>query len=311
MKSVNSRPYVSIVIPNYNARNELRSCLSSLRRLKYDDREIIVVDSGSEDGSAEMVSEEFPEVKVIRTEKMGLGEANNLGIKKATGELIVFDLNSDDVVDENWLSHLVKSFENSPDIGVACGKRFLKGQDGILDSAGARVHLITGTVPAIGRGKLDSPKFDVLKDVDYVPVPMVKREVFEKIGLCDTEYYLYYEETDFCLRAKKAGYRILYVPSAVLWHKRSATIGNSNPRKHYYERRNRIRFIVKNFPSSILIVPFTFHTIFMTLAYGVYYCLKNNGAYLRAEKDAVLWNLTNLRKTVSLRHSTTKRGFPD
>lgn len=309
MKSTSLRPYVSIVIPNYNARDELRSCLNSLRRLNYDDREIIVVDSCSEDGSAEMVSEEFPEVKLIRTGKMGLGEANNLGIKKAKGELIVFDLNSDDVVDENWLSHLVRSFENSPNVGIACGKRFLKGQDGILDSAGARVHLIAGTVPAIGRGKLDSPKFNVLKDVDYVPVPMVRREVFDKIGLCDTEYYLYYEETDFCLRAKKAGYRILYVPSAVLWHKRSATIGNSNPRRHYYERRNRIRFIIKNFPSTILIIPFTFHFVFMTLAYAVYYCLRANAEYLRAEKNAIAWNLVNMRKTVSLRQPTA-RGVP-
>jgi len=309
MRSVNPAPYVSIIIPNYNAKNDLRCCLNSLRRLKYDDREIIVVDSGSEDGSADMISEEFPEVKLMKTGKIGIGEANNVGIKEARGDLIVFDLNSDDVVDENWLSHLVKSFQGSPDIGIACGKRLLGGQDGILDSAGARVHLLTGTVPAIGRGKPDSPKYNTVKDVDYVPVPIVKREVFDKIGLCDPEYYLYYEETDFCLRAKKAGYRVLYVPSAVFWHRRSATIGRHSPRKHYYERRNRIRFILKNFSFPTLVIPLVFHVVFMGFLYGVYHSLRADFSYLQAEKRALLWNFGNLRKTLKMRYSLNENSL--
>lgn len=300
---MNRRPLVSIVIPNYNGKNDLRNCLKSLRKLKYHEKEVIVVDSGSTDGSAQMVCEEFPKVRLIKTGKMGIGEANNVGIEAAKGDIIVFDLNSDDVVDEDWLTHLIKSIEVSPHIGIVCGKRLLKGYDRILDSAGASIHFFIGTVPAIGRGKRDSAHYNVMREVDYVAVPMVKREVFEKIGLCDPEYYLYYEETDFCIRAKKAGYKILYVPSAVFWHRRSTSIGKQNPRKHYYERRNRIRFILKNFPSPILILPAMFHVSLMTLLYTLYYFFKADFRYLQSEKNAIFWNYKNLRKTIQARYS--------
>lgn len=297
------KPLVSIVIPNYNAGNDLGECLKSLRGLKYKEKEIIVVDSGSTDGSAQMVSEKFPEVRLIETEMMGIGEANNVGIRAAKGELIIFDLNSDDLVDENWLGELVESVEISPDIGIACGKRLLRNQNGILDSAGASIHCLTGTVPAIGRGRKDSPKYNIMKEVDYVPVPMVKREVFEKIGLCDPEYYLYYEEPDFCVRARKAGYKILYVPSALFWHRRSSTVGKQNPRKHYYERRNRIRFIIKNFPLPHFILPLLLHAVFAALLYSIYYSLKADLRYLQSEKNALFWNWANMRKTIKARYS--------
>lgn len=296
-------PLVSVVIPNYNAKRDLRDCLESLRRLSYDEKEVIVVDSGSTDGSAQMVAEEFPEVLLIKGGKMGIGEADNVGIRAAKGALIAFDLNSDDVVDQDWLTELVRFSQTSPEVGIVCGKRLIGGYDGILDSAGGRVHFLTGRVPAIGRWQKDSKRYNIVKEVDYVGVPMVKREVFEKIGLCDPEYYLYYEDSDFCLRAKKAGYKILYVPSAVFVHRLSSTIGKNNPRRHFYERRNRIRFIIKNFPQSILIIPLLFHLVFMTMLYSFLYSIKADPRYIHAEKEAVVWNLTNLRKTVQLRYS--------
>jgi len=303
------QPLVSIVIPNYNARDDLRNCLTSLRRLKYNNKEVIVVDSGSIDESAQMVADEFPEVLIIKTEKMGIGEANNIGIRAAKGDPIVFDLNSDDVVDENWLTELVKSSEASPNVGIVCGKRMVGKQDGILDSTGGKIRFLTGTVPAIGRGRKDSDRFNVMREVDYVGVPMVKREVFEKIGLCDPEYYLYYEDSDFCLRAKNAGYKVLYVPSAVFTHRMSSTVGRQSPRKHFYERRNRIRFMIKNFPSHILILPLLFHMIFMTLLYSSLYSIKANPSYFYAEKEAVLWNCRNLKRTIQLRYSTPASGL--
>ncbi len=303
MRKENALPYVSIIIPNYNARNDLRKCLQSVRNLNYHEKEVIVVDNDSSDDSAEMVSEEFPEVKLIKTERMGIGQANNIGIKNAKGDFIVFDLNSDDIVARDWLTQLVKSMSSRPGVGIVCGKRLLGKQNSIIDSAGAKIHFLTGTVPAIGRGKKDSQKYDAIREVDYVPVPMVRKEVFQKIGLCDTEYYLYYEETDFCLRAKKAGFEILYVPTAVFWHQRSATVGKSNPRKHYYERRNRIRFIMKNFPSSMLVIPFVFHAVFMSLFYSLYYSFRTNSQFLEAEKNAVFWNFRNAKSTVEKRYA--------
>jgi GT2 family glycosyltransferase len=307
--TMNRRPLVSIVIPNFNAKNDLRRCLTSLRNLKYDNKQVIVVDSGSIDGSAQMVADEFPEVMIIKTEKMGIGEANNIGIRAAKGDMVVFDLNSDDVVDKEWLTELVKSSEASPNIGIVCGKRLVGKLDCILDSAGGKIHFLTGRVPAIGRGRKDSEEFNVMREVDYVGVPMVKREVFEKIGLCDPEYYLYYEDSDFCLRARNAGYRVLYVPSAVFKHRMSSTVGKQNPRKHFYERRNRIRFMIKNFPSHMLILPLLFHMILMTLLYSSIYSIKANPRYIYAEKEAVLWNCRNLKRTIQLRYSTQTSGL--
>lgn len=312
---------VSIIISNYNGKEHLRECLLSLMRLKYSCYEVIVVDAASQDGSPEMVEREFPNVKLLRKGKIGIGEAINCGIMVAKGNLIVFDLNNDDVVDENWLGSLVEVIMSSPDIGIVCGKRFSYGKNRILDSAGGKINFFTGDTPVIGQNRVDSMEYDVQREVDYFGVILTKREVLENVGLCDPGYYIYHEDTDFCLRVKRAGYKVIYVPSAIFWHKGSSTVGKFSYSGYYYLSRSQIRFILKNFPvgfmfsalayqliiktaiDSLLSIPVIWKlTIRMVPRFRLYIQGKSNPRLIIAKKDAVFWNLKNMRETIQERY---------
>jgi GT2 family glycosyltransferase len=320
----NQYAMVSIIISNYNGEKHLFECLSSLRQLDYPLYEVIVVDAASSDNSITIIERDFPEVRLIKKEKIGIGEAINYGVSLAKGEFIVFDLNNDDVVDREWLTNLIKVLVSSPDIGVVCGKRFKYGSNNILDSAGGRTSFLTGTGDPIGHNDLDSPMYNVQKEVDWAPVIATKRAILEKIGLCDPIYYIYYEDTDFGFRIKRAGYKIIFVPSAVFWHKGSSTIGLGSPIGYYYFCRNRIRFILKNYPLFFMFLALFYNTILQTLLYLLVlvppigktvakftpFC--KNWAWrkeddlklIKVRKAAIIWNIKNLRNTIMARQQT-------
>jgi GT2 family glycosyltransferase len=311
-------PLVSIVISNYNGGSFLKECLTSLMRLRYPRYEVIVVDACSTDGSPEMVKKCFPKVTLIEKKKIGIGEAINIGIKKGKGEIIIFDFNTDEVASSSWLGRLVNVLNSSPDIGIVGGTRVLYGSSGIIDEAGAKIHFF-GHQSKIGKGKkvADYPKH--LREVDYVGCITVKREVIDKIGLLDEDYFIYGEDADFCLRAKKKGYKIIQVPQAVTYHRVSATIKKDSARQVYFLKRAQIRLALKLF---------SFPRIFMTLIWIGFLIiveaiiqfplfkrliLNTPYSYLIREKkldsfkaslDAVLWNLKNMRSTISVRLST-------
>jgi GT2 family glycosyltransferase len=121
----------SVIISNYNGEKYLHECLSSLMHLDYPQYEVIVVDAASTDNSIVIIERDFPQVRLIKKRKIGIGEALNYGISMALGEFIIFDLNNDDIVDKKWLTRLVKVLASSPDIGVVCGKRFKFGSNNI------------------------------------------------------------------------------------------------------------------------------------------------------------------------------------
>ncbi|MDH5266121.1 MAG: glycosyltransferase [Candidatus Bathyarchaeota archaeon] len=319
---------VSVIISNYNGRDLLKECLNSLTKLRYPNYEVIVVDCGSTDGSPAMVRREFSNVRLVEEKRIGIGEAINLGVQLARGEIIIFDLNNDDKVDELWMTNIVKTLVSSPEIGIVCGKRFRWGSNEILDGSAGRVNLLRGTTPLIGCLEHDSKQYGVRMEVDYVTVPAVKREVFEKVGLCDPAYYFYYEDTDFCFRAKKAGFRIIYEPSAIFWHRGSSTIGKWNYRKKYFYYRNHIRFIVKNFPCLLMFFHFSRYVVLgglmesfralLSLLHIDKFLLYNRRLYsivmggtladpwlsYKASVSAIFWNFKNLRSTVSARYKS-------
>jgi GT2 family glycosyltransferase len=316
-------PMASIIISNYNGEKYLHECLSSLKQLDYPLYEVIVVDAASSDNSVAIIERDFPEVCLIKKGRIGIGEALNYGISMAHGEFIVFDLNNDDVVDRNWLARLVKVLVDSPDIGVVCGKRFKYGSNNILDSAGGRVSYLTGNTPVIGGNRLDSALYNVQKEVDWVPVIAAKRAILTKVGLCDPSYYIYFEDSDFCLRVKRSGYKIVFVPSAVFWHKGSSTIGQKSRMGFFYYYRNQTRFILKNYPARFMILAFFYSLILQTLrdlptlvppigktmAKLGPFCKectedKNGLMLIKVRTTAVLWNIKNLKNTIETRYQT-------
>ena len=316
-------PMVSIVISNLNGEKHLPECLSSLMKLDYPLYEVIVVDAASSDNSIPIIENDFPLVRLIKKGKIGIGEALNCGISASKGEFIVFDLNNDDIVDKNWLARLIKVLAESSDIGVVCGKRFKYGSNKILDSAGGRISLLTGNTPIIGENKLDSATYNVQKEVDYFGVIATKRAILEKVGLCDPSYYIYFEDTDFCFRVKKLGYKIVFVPSAVFWHKGSSTVGQNSRMGCYYYYRNKTRFILKNFPVHFIVLSFFYSLSFQflkdlpvlvplvgkTMARFGPFCKnytsgKDDLMLIKVRIAAIIWNIKNLKNTIAARYQT-------
>jgi len=290
------RPLVSIIISNFNGKDLLRDCLNSLMKLSYPQFEVIVVDAGSSDGAPEIVERDFPSVNLIRARKIGIGEALNIGISQSKGSIVVFDLNNDDVVSPNWLDPLIDALMNSPEVGIVGGKRYLSNTK-ILDSAGSRI--ILGITLGRGHGRLDSGRYDERREVDYVSVIATKTEVIQKIGLLDESYYIYGEDPDFCLRARKAGYKVVYVPEAVFWHKHSATIGEQTPLRLYYLARSRIRLIRKHYPLFWKIPLLALHLSVIPAFYIVFYTYRCRGRFfefVKAQLDAFKWNWNQLKQ---------------
>lgn len=255
----------------------------------------------SSDGSQEMVKQFFPNVNLISLERrVGIGEALNIGISKAYGGYIVIDLNNDDIVSENWLNELMIVIQTSENIGIVGGKRYL-GNTNKIDSAGGKHTL--GLTLAIGHGKRNEKgKYNHIYEVDYMPVFLIKKEVLNKIGLLDTEYFIYGEDVDLCLRAKIAGYKILYVPKAEFRHMRSATVGESSPRRLYYIFRSRLRLMVKFLPLYKLLVFLPIHIFIFSTLYYIYYAMfldkdrRNCLEYFKALTYAFVYFFLNLKR---------------
>jgi GT2 family glycosyltransferase len=226
-------------------------------------------------------------------------------------------------VDRNWLARLVKVLVDSPDIGVVCGKRFKYGSNNILDSAGGSFSFLSGNGSIIGHNKLDSTMFNVQKEVDYAPVIATRRAILEKVGLLDPSYYIYFEDSDFGLRVKRSGYKIVFVPSAVFWHRGSSTVGQNSRKGFYYYYRNQTRFILKNYPVHFMISALFYSSFFQTLrelptlvppigktlAKFSPFCKectwgKDDLMLIKAKAAAIIWNIENLKNTIVARYQT-------
>ena len=312
---------VSIIISNYNGEKHLHECLSSLMQLDYSSYEVIVVDAASSDNSVAIIEQNFSKVRLIKKGKIGIGEALNCGMSLAQGELIVFDLNNDDIVDKKWLARLVKVLIDSPEVGVVCGKRFKYRSNRVLDSAGGCISFLTGNSTQRGHNELDLDKYNVQKEIDYAEVIAIRKATLEKVGLCDPVYYIYYEDTDFCLRVKRYGYKIIFVPSAILWHKGSSTVGQQSKMSYYYLYRNQIRCILKNYPLRYLVSALT-NILFIQNLLEIHLLVppigkisskfipflkkyeygKDDLMLIKVRTAAIVWNFKNLKNTVIARY---------
>jgi len=235
---------VSIIIVNWNGGEDIIECLKSVKDFDYPDYETIVVDNGSTDNSVEEIKRAFPDVKLILTYKNpGYSAGVNVGLGAASGGYILL-LNDDAVAARSILKDLVEAMESDPSVGIAAPMILYHSEPDKLWSAGMRLHFL-GYASSIGKG-LNKERFNKPSFVDYVSCAlMIKKEVIDKIGVWDPEYFLYYDDVDYCLRAKNAGYKTMYVPSPTVWHK-SIKEWITNPTQAYYYMRSAIMFAKKN-----------------------------------------------------------------
>jgi len=244
---------VSIVILNWNGLDDTVHCLESLEKITYPNYDIVVVDNGSKGDDAEILREKFKGyIHIIENDKnYGFAEGCNIGMRYALKNShpdYILLLNNDTVVGPDFLSELVKIAERNPSIGITGPKIYFYDEPNRLQSAGAVIDWCQGKTPLIGPGEIDKGQFEEIKDVDWVIgcALLIKRRALEEIGLLYPKYFAFFEETEWCVRCKKAGFRIIYVPRAKLWHKSQRTTGKPEGFLLYYTTRNRFLFMRRN-----------------------------------------------------------------
>jgi len=248
-----AQPLVSVIILNWNGERLLKSCLTSLFNQSYSNREIIVVDNCSTDGSIAILESMRAKIELIRSEQnLGFAAGNNLGIGNSRGELVVL-LNNDTEADPDCIEALVKASQKAVDIGMCAAKvRYWQDRE-ILNSTGV---ILYPDLTALNRGigERDSGQYDKSFSVfcPYGAAALYKKEMLDRIGLLDEDYYMFREEDELGWRANLAGWRCVYVPEAVVYHHRSASTGVLSAFKLYYGERNRLYTCFKYLPLSKL-----------------------------------------------------------
>ena len=250
---------VSIVIVNWNGYDDTVVALNSLKKIDRREYEVsvIVVDNGSTNDSVSVIQKSHSWVTLIETGKnLGFTGGNNVGIKAAMkdGADFVWLLNNDIVADKSALS-ILEAFEDShcgiagSKIYFAPGKEYHK--DWYSKNERGKVFWYAGGIIdwdnmyASHRGvdEVDEGQYDTTEETPFITgcSMMIKREVIETIGILDDKFYLYLEDLDFCLRAKQAGYKLLYLPKSIIWHVNAGSSGGpGNPMHEYYLTRNRL-----------------------------------------------------------------------
>jgi len=243
-------PKVAIVILNWNGLSDTLQCLYSLKRIEYPDFLVAVVDNGSSSNDAEIIGEELGDfVYVIKEEKnLGFGGGCNVGIRWAlrSGAEYILLLNNDTIVDPDFLSELISVAQSDVQIGIVGPKVYYYDKPMRIATAGGTVNLWTGSTPLIGQNATDDGRFDNMKEVDFVCgcALLIKKETIKRIGLINEMYFAYYEETEWCLKARKACFKVVYAPKARIWH-RSHDM-SANALSVYYMTRNRFLFVKRN-----------------------------------------------------------------
>ena len=253
---------ISLVILNFNGLGDTLDCLDSLKGIETGNHtlEIIVIDNNSSDGSQEALSK-IKKITFFQNQKnLGYSGGNNIGIKyalKRKSDFILI-LNNDTVIHKDLIVYLVERSKSadiiSPKIYFSAGfefhkERYLKSELGkVIWYAGGKIDWENIIGNHIGVDEVDRGQFNKSRDVDFATgaCMFIKRKVFEKIGLFDLRYFLYLEDMDFCVRAKKAGFKIMYEPKAIIWHKNAQSVqGSGSSLQDYFITRNRLLFAFK------------------------------------------------------------------
>ncbi|MBI5849122.1 MAG: glycosyltransferase family 2 protein [Nitrospirae bacterium] len=243
---------VSLIIVNYNGLHLLPECLESLRLQTFRDFEIIIVDNASRDGSGKYIAANFPEVKrILLPLNIGFGGANNEGLKQAHGEFIAL-LNNDAEADRDWLRNLVDAMAKNPAVGICASKMLVHGTQ-VIDSAGDG---FSTNLKGFKRGEGQSA--DQYSQEEYVfgacaGAALYRKKMLDEIGFFDESFFLLHEDTDLNLRAQLAGWKVLYVPAARVFHKVRSSIGDMSDLAIYYSLRNSELVRLKNIPAGLFL----------------------------------------------------------
>ena len=244
---------LSIITINYNGLKDTCELLETLP-LEDESMEVIVVDNASREYEATVIEQRYPQVKVVRSpQNLGFAGGNNLGIQAAHGKYLFF-INNDTLLRHQTsdIRLLVSRLESDAKIGAVCPKiRFNWGNNPIQYAGYTPLSRITLRNRSIGYGEEDKGQYDTAHKTPYAhgAAMLVKREAIDKAGMMPECYFLYYEELDWSLMIRRAGFDIWYEPACTIYHKESQATGQNSPLRTYYITRNRLLLVKRNYQS--------------------------------------------------------------
>jgi len=304
-------PFISVILANHNGKRHLQECFDSLQNQNYprDRFEVILVDNASTDGSVEYIRERFPWIKILQLDKnYGFCKPNNEGVKVAGGEYVVL-LNNDTVVTKEWLSELVKGILADNKVICCASKILYYDTRDMIQAAGGKITIIGGGFYR-GYGDKDNPEYNKLEYTGFGcgAGVLVKRDFFQNIGGFDEDYFASCEEHDLGWKCWLYGYKVLYVPTAVMYHKESATFGTKSsfqPTKVYLATRNRLYNLAKNLEARNVM-----KALFISFAFNLYrsikYMAQGNFASVNSIVKAYVDFIKNLKKVLAKRKVAQK-----
>ena len=277
-------PLVSIIVLNYNAGELLLNCINSLKKSKYTNLEILVVDNISSDGSQTKCKEQFPDIKLIQNkENFGYCGGNNIGIREAKGEFIVI-LNPDTIVESNCIEELIFAYNKFGD-GLYQPKILSLNEENIIQSTGNMLHTF-GFGFARDKGNKVSDKNEEIEKIGYASGTCLftSRKVLEKVGLLDEFLFLYHDDLDLGWRAAQIGISSFYVPKSNIFHVESYSLKWS-AKKFFWLERNRKYCLLTHY-SKDTYKKMRFSLILVDLFVWVFYFSKGFlGAKIKAESE--------------------------
>lgn len=288
-------PKVSVITVNYNQTQITRELLYSIQRQDFCDLEVIVVDNGSEQNDCDQLSAEFAGVHVLRSdENLGFAGGNNLGIKAAKGNFLFF-VNNDTEIPKGTIMDLVNVLESVPESGVVNPLIYFYDQPTITQFAGyTPIRKLTGQNHALGYKK-EVKVGNRIIETPYAhgAAMMVKREVIETIGGMPENYFLYYEELDWGQQIRNARYKILVSHRSYILHKESISTGKKSPLKTYFQTRNRILFMRRNYHGLALLTFLLFFLLMVIPKRVAEFVRSRQWQHLKSFQAGVLWHLSN------------------
>ena len=242
---------VVTIIVNWKLKEDTVHSIQSLQQSDLH-TSIIVVDNGSNDGSAEYIAQQCPDVELmVLPSNIGFGPACNRAMSKVLkGKKydFIFFLNNDATIHPSALSELISAARISPEAGIFGAKVYYSDKPDTIWYAGAHRRQGVLAITDVARGQIDREQFQYCHEVDYIfgAAMLVRWDVFEKVGFFDKRFFLYMEDLDLCLRAQKAGFSLLFVPNAHVWHKGSASTSKKINLRRYYMAKSTIHFLRKH-----------------------------------------------------------------
>lgn len=287
MKAIGTPPKTSIIVVNMNGAEHLRECLAALSRQTYGNYEVILVDNGSTDNSVRLVRETFPQVKIVElAENKGFAGGNKVGLDVSEGEYVAL-VNNDTRASETWMEGLVRTMLEDSCIGI-CASKLLLDSLGKLNSAGDGITTAgVGFNRGLGR---DAGFYNAMEPVfgGCGAAVLYRRRMLEEIGFLDEDFFLYDEDTDMNFRAQLAGWKCVYVPEAVVYHKGNATSVRLSDLHVYYHARNLEFVWIKNMPTALML-RFAHHKLVQEIGSFCYLCLRHAkwAPFFKAKRDAI------------------------